>query len=77
MFYPYSIDPAQDRDIFSLKDEKVEIGRFSPGFYIFVSGGLGWSLGLGVGRVGVWFAVGLPYGSALVAMATREGQRWR
>ena len=39
-----------------------------------ISEGLGWSGGLGVGRGGVWFAVGAPYGSALVAMATRDGR---
>ena len=44
---------------------------------MIVSGGLGWSVGLGVGRVGCGFAVVVPYGSALVAMATREGRRWR
>ena len=30
-----------------------------------------------MGRVGVWFAMGAPYGSALVAMATRDGRRRR
>ena len=28
-----------------------------------------------MGRVRVWFGVGAPYGSALVAMATRDGRR--
>ena len=40
-----------------------------------MSGGLDWSGRLGMGRVRVWFGVGAPYGSALVAMATRDCRR--
>ena len=71
------MDPVQDREIFSLKDEKDEIGRF----HLVLDDRL-WRAGLefgagGGGGLGCGFEVGVPYGPSLFAMATREGWRRR